>query len=43
MRMLAQVQKISGPSGPWPAMPDQKVITVTCWPCRVASAYPTRL
>jgi hypothetical protein len=43
MRMPAQVQKISGPSGPWPAMPDQKVITVTCWPCRTASWYPMRL
>ena len=32
-----------GPSGPSPAMPDQKVITVTCRPCRTASAYPTRL
>jgi hypothetical protein len=29
--MPAQVQKISGSSGPPPAaMPDQKMITVTC-------------
>jgi len=41
--MPAQVQKISGPSGPSPAMPDQKVITVTCRPCQMESAYPTRL
>jgi hypothetical protein len=38
------VQKISGLPGPWPAaMPDQKVITMTCRPCRMASAYPIRL
>jgi hypothetical protein len=36
--MPAQVQKISGPSGTSPPMPDQKVITVTCRPRRTASA-----
>ena len=36
-RMPVQVQKSRGPSGPWSAIPDQKVTTVTCRPCRVSS------